>query len=109
MNAIQVYVDKTMPPALSGLFTWTAYRSDDNVDWTPVPITGAVSFDPVLLRFQVPIGQTQARYLKVVTSPLPSTATPDPQFREIFVTELQFYNVIRPSSPAAAPPISPGT
>ncbi len=94
VNAIQVYVDRTLPPALSGLFTWTAYRSDDNVDWVPVPITGAVSFDPVLMRFEVPIGQTQARYLKVVTSPLPSTATPDPQFGEIFVTELQFYNVI---------------
>jgi hypothetical protein len=93
VNRIDVYVDRALPAGLAALFAWSAYQSDDNVDWTPVPLAGPAVFNPVLLRFEVPIGRTQARYLKVVTQPLPASATLDPQFREIFVTELQFFNV----------------
>lgn len=94
VNEIHVYVHQAIPPALSGLFTWAAYESDDNVDWTPVALIGPVTFNPVLIRFEARIERTQARYLKLVTRPLPATATTDPQFREIFVTELQFLDVM---------------
>lgn len=93
VNAIHVYVDRALPTALAEALDWAAFQSDDNVDWTPVALAGAVGFNPVLFRFEVPIERTQARYLKVVTRPLPTTATTDPQFREIFVTELQFLEV----------------
>ncbi len=96
VSAIYVYIDQDqiLTPALAALFQWSVYRSDDNVDWTPVARIGAVAYNPLLFRFEVAIERTQARYLKVVTMPLPATATPDPQFREIFVTELQFFDVL---------------
>jgi len=96
VSAIYVYIDQDqiLTPALAALFQWSVYRSDDNVDWTPVTRIGAVVYNSLLFRFEVAIERTQARYLKVVTMPLPATATPDPQFREIFVTELQFFDVL---------------
>jgi hypothetical protein len=93
VNVIYVWVDHQLPAALSSLFTWTAYQSDDNASWTLVDTSPAV-FNEVLLRFEVPIARTAARYLKVVAKPLLSTATTDPQFAEIFVTELQFFELI---------------
>lgn len=94
VNAIHVFVDRALPDPLGAVLPWSAYRSDDNVDWTPVAIVGPVVFNPVLLRFEVPIERTSARYVKLVTRPLPATATTDPQFREVFVTELQFFDVL---------------
>jgi hypothetical protein len=97
---IHVVVDRAVPPELAAHFVWDAYRSDDNLAWTPVALSGAVAFDPVLLRFEIPISRAQARYLKVVTRPLPSTSTSDPRYGEIFVTELQFLDLV----PAQLPP-----
>lgn len=96
VNRIHVYVDQdqAIPAALSGLFTWRAYQSRDNDTWAPVPLDGGVVYNPALFRFEVPIERTSARYLKVVTKPLADTATSDPQYREIFVTELQFFDVV---------------
>jgi hypothetical protein len=93
VDTIYVYVDRALPPALAAQFTWSAYRSADNLTgiWTPVALTQPVTFNPVLLRFEIRIERTQARFLKVVTQPLPVGATTDPQFQEIFATELQFF------------------
>ena len=93
--AIYVYVDRDVPADARGLFTWDVYQSSDNIQWAPVVRT-AVSFNAVALRFELTIEETQARYLKVVTKPLSSTLTVDPAYREIFVTELQFYDLIPP-------------
>jgi hypothetical protein len=100
VNAIHVYVDRTIPVALEALLGWAAYQSDNNLDWTEVCGGGTrppclVTFNPVLLRFEIQIERTQARFLKVITRPLPATA-PDPQgeFRDLFVTELQFLEVV---------------
>lgn len=94
VSEIQVYLDRPIPADLAARFTFTVWQSSDNVDWTQVALAGPVRWNEVLLRFEVPIPRTQARYLKVVTTPLPATATTDPQLREIFVTELMFFNVI---------------
>lgn len=92
VDEIHVYVDKELPPELADDFTWTVYQSSDNVTWSPV-VSGTVAFNPVLLRFEVPITRTQARHLKVVTTPLRPSPTIEAQYQEIFVTELQFFQL----------------
>jgi hypothetical protein len=94
VNAVYVWVDRQIPDDVASSFQWEAYRSDDNVNWTPITITGAVVFGILENRFEISIERTEARYLKVVTRPLVSTLTTDPQLSEIFVTEAQFLLVV---------------
>ncbi len=89
VNLVYVWVDRKLPPEVSVTYTWTAYTSPDNKTWTPVAITGPVIFAPFQNRFEIPVAQVQARYLKVVTQPLPAGVTLDAQYANIFVTELQ--------------------
>jgi len=70
VSLVYVWVDKALPAQVSGAFGWTAYRSDDNVDWVPVPLAGPVTFGAFDNRFEIPIEGTRSRYLKVVTRPL---------------------------------------
>ena len=90
---VYVFVDRNAAP-VADQFTWSAYQSDDNITWTSVGLAGAVTFDPLLWRFEIPISSTAARYLKVVTKPLVKQLTTDPQFADIFVSELQLFDVI---------------
>ena len=93
VNTVQVWVDKKLPPELAIAYTWAAYQSDDNRTWTPVSITGPVVFGAFQNRFEIPVRETRARYLKVVTRPLPSGLTVDPAFANVFVTEVQVFLV----------------
>jgi hypothetical protein len=88
-----VRVDRPLAPSVAAATTWTAYRSDDNVNWSPVVLTGPVLFASMQNRFEIPIQLTQARYLKVVTQPLAPGVTTDPTFTDIFVTELTLFSV----------------
>lgn len=99
VNRVLVYVDRELPPGVSGGFTWTAYRSLDNRAWQQVPLAGVVTFDTLLNRFEIPIEQVESRYVKVVTRPLDPGVTIDAAFREIQVTELQFLQL--DAAPAA--------
>jgi hypothetical protein len=94
VNTVYVYVEKQLPAAVAAGFTWAAYRSDDNVTWTPVPIPAPVVFGLFQNRFEITIDQTEARYLKVVVRPLTTATTTDPQYASIAVTELQFSLVV---------------
>ncbi|HEX9051024.1 MAG TPA: hypothetical protein VF841_10865 [Anaeromyxobacter sp.] len=94
VNTLYVWVSQPLPPEIVAQFTWTAYRSDDNVTWTPVPLAGPVVFGTFEARFELTIPVTQARYLKVVTTPLPVGATVDPRFADIQVTELQAFDIV---------------
>jgi hypothetical protein len=96
VNSIEVWVDKPLPPEVSVSYVWAAYQSDDNKTWTPVAIVGPVVFGPYLNRFQIPIRQTSARFLKVVTQP-PSFPG-DPLNANVFVTEVQVFLVRSASS-----------
>ena len=96
VNSIQVWVDKALPPELSITYTWAAYQSDDNKSWTPVSITGPVTFGAFQNRFEIPIRQTQARYLKVVTQPMRAGLTVDAAYANVFVTEVQVF-LVRPA------------
>jgi hypothetical protein len=89
VNLLYVWVDRLLPPMISGTFAWSAWWSDDNVTWVEIPLAGPVMFNQLANRFEIPIPQTQARYLKVVTRPLAGAVTVDPQYADIFVTELQ--------------------
>lgn len=94
VNAVYVYVDRTLPEELAQSFLWTAYESEDNLDWTLVGGAVTARFDPLQNRFEIPIERTTARFLKVVVRPLPRNVSTSQQFSEIFVTELQFYLVV---------------
>ena len=50
-------------------------------------------------RFDIPIARTRARYLKVVTRPITTAVTSDPQYNAVLVTELQPFLVV-PASEA---------
>ncbi len=98
VNAVWVWVDRPLPAAVSGAFAWTAYRSDDNLTWAPVSLAGPVSFAPFNNRFEIPIAQTQARYLKVVVKPLAAAVTTDTRYRDILVAEMQVLQVVAAES-----------
>jgi hypothetical protein len=96
VNTIQVWVDRLLPPEISSAYTWAAYQSDDNKTWSQIAITGPVLFGPFQNRFEIPVVQTQARFLKVVTRPLPAGLSTDPTFANVFVTEMQVF-LVRPA------------
>jgi hypothetical protein len=96
VTAVWVWVDRQLPAAVTGALatSWKAYRSDDNLNWTEVPLAGPVVFQAFANRFEIPITTTQARYLKVVVTPLPAAVTTDARYRDILVTELQLYRIV---------------
>jgi hypothetical protein len=88
VNRIDVYVDKPLPPDVAATLTWAAYRSDDNLTWTGVSVAGA-RFETSANRFEIRFAAGSSRYVKVVTRPLLPSATVEPLFMSVFVTELQ--------------------
>jgi hypothetical protein len=93
VDRVLVVLDRFLPAIVAAAYTWSAYSSDDNLAWSPVAITGAVVYDPLLNRFEIPIQRTQARHLKVVTLSLAVGVTTDPVFTDVFVTELMLFRV----------------
>jgi hypothetical protein len=98
VNTLYVWVDKPLPPAVSGAYVWSVYSSDDNVKWAPVILTGGVVFGTFQNRFEISIPGTKAKYLKVTVRPLDPGVTSDRRFANVLVTELQALLV----QPAAA-------
>ncbi len=96
VNTIYVSFDKTLPAAVAtSLATSIAvYRGDDNRRWTPVAILSPPAPSPFANRIEISIEQVQSRYLKVVLTPLAVGVTTDVAYRDLFVTELQFFNVL---------------
>jgi uncharacterized protein (TIGR03382 family) len=90
VDRISVWVDRALPADVAGAYAWTVYGSDDNVLWTPVALGGPASFDALDDRFEIPIVRTAARYLNVVTRPLPTGVTVDARYSEVLVTEVGF-------------------
>lgn len=98
-NTFWVWVDRQLPQGLAAALTWTAWQSDDNIRWTQVQIPAVPVFNVFQPRFEIPIAETTARYLKVVAKPLPAGATIDPAFRDILVTEMQVLLVTAAPAP----------
>jgi hypothetical protein len=91
VNTVRIWVDRKLTPEVAAAYAWSAYQSDDNRSWVPVPITGPVVFGPFQNRFEIPIRETRTRYLKVTTRPLQTGVTTDPAFASVLVTELQVF------------------
>jgi hypothetical protein len=93
VNVVYVWVDRALQASVVSALstTWSVYRSNDNVTWMPVMRAGPVVVPPFDNRFEVPIEETAARYLKVVARPLPIGITVDPKYQHLFVTEVQFF------------------
>lgn len=102
VNTIYVWVNQPLPAQVSGKLTWDVYGSDDNQSWTLLRASAPATFSPFQNRFEIAFtaGQATARYLKVVTRPLPATIATDPTlpdprlFADVFVTEVQFFQVV---------------
>ncbi len=95
VGLLYVWIDRSLPPDVASAYTrqpWSVYQSDDNLAWTRVD-PASVVFGALQNRFEITIPETRARYLKVVTTRLPVGVTFDPQFANVFITELQTYRV----------------
>lgn len=102
VNTLYVWVNQRLPATVSAAFTWDVYASDDNQTWTLLRAGAPATFSPFQNRFEIALtaGQAAARYLKVVTKPLPASIATDPSlpdpraFAEVLVTEVQFFLVV---------------
>ena len=93
VNTLFLWVDRPVPQELVAAFTFTAYKSDDNVHWTQVAVLGPAVFPLFQNRFEITIETTAALFLKVVARPLSPAATGDQRLADILVTEIQPYLV----------------
>ncbi|ABC82841.1 hypothetical protein [Anaeromyxobacter dehalogenans] len=100
VNLVQVWVDRLLPESVWRAVEWSAWRSDDNVNWVPVPLDGAVSFGPFQNRFEIPVQRTRSKYLKVVTRPIATTVTTDPALGAILVTDVMLFEEVSAASVA---------
>lgn len=102
VNTVYVWVDRPLPPEIVSAMTaagaWTAYTSDDNLNWTQIPVVGPVVFGIFDNRFEITITETSARYFKIVTRPLAGAVTTDERYASIVVTELQLLSVVSAQS-----------
>ena len=98
VNTLHVWVNRALPAAVSAAYSWSVYRSDDNLTWAPVPIVRGVVFGVAANRFEITIEEIRARYVKVAVAPLSPSVAADPTLQNVLVTELQSFLVV----PAAA-------
>lgn len=82
VNLLRAWTDRPLPPAVFAGYGWSVLRSDDNnLSWTPVPLISAVLGGASSFA-DVQVASTSARYLKVVTRPLPASVTSDARHAE---------------------------
>lgn len=95
VQKIYIYVDRNLSAAVSGAFSWAVYTSPDNTDTSSWTLHGVfpASFGTFQNRFEISFPEVTARFIKVVTSPLPSTFIIDPDLENIFVTEIEAFTV----------------
>jgi hypothetical protein len=91
VNTVYLWVDQALPTAIAGAFSFTAWQSDDNLNWTQVNLAGPVVFGLLQNRFEITIETARARHLKVVVKPLLPAVTTDARYQAIRVTEIQFF------------------
>jgi hypothetical protein len=93
VNTIYLWVDRKLPPGVANLFSWDIYISSDNEHWTFSSTVSRAPFGAFDNRFEINISHVSARYLKVVTNPLPRgvVVPPGTDVSNIFVTEMQTF------------------
>ena len=91
VSRFRVWVDRELPPEVASAFTWQIYSSTDNIVWKREALAATAPFGPFENRFEIDFPSITARYLKVVTNPLPAAAPDAARFPTIFVTEIQAF------------------
>ena len=91
VNDLQVWVDRTLTPAVAASFSWDIYTSADNLTWTLVQTVFPATFGAFQNRFDIQFAGAKTRFIKVVVRPLAATVTGASNFPNIFVTELQAF------------------
>ncbi len=86
LNALRVWVDRTLQGTTPNSFTWSVFISPDNLNWVSAAIN-SVTFGPFENRFEIRIANVQTQYIKVVARPI--AVVPQPDANQIFVTELE--------------------
>lgn len=93
IDRLYVWIDRELPLEIANTFTWEIYSSRDNITWSRESSVSAASFGPFENRFKLDFRAVTARYLKVVTRPLSGTVPDSTRYPDIFVTELQSFQV----------------
>jgi hypothetical protein len=95
VSLLEVWVDgwgpTTLPADITNWFSWDVYTSADNLSWIYHTTVTAAPFGPFERRFEIAFPPVTARYVKVVTRPLPGGvigSTDTSLYPNIFITEL---------------------
>jgi hypothetical protein len=99
INTLFVLVDRDVSQ-VADTFSWRIYTSSDNQNWELRQTVVPAIYSPTFNRFEIRFSNVNARYVKVVTSPLTPAIPFATSFRDILVTELQS-ELRRPASEVA--------
>jgi hypothetical protein len=91
VNTLRIWVDRELPAAIAGFFTWDVYSSTDNDTWTFVTRVTSAPFGPFQNYFDIDFPSVTTRFIKVVVSPLSVIVPGATSFPDIFITEAQPY------------------
>jgi hypothetical protein len=92
MDTLFLWVDRSLPAAVSDSFSWEIYVSPDNTDastWTLHATVFPAPFGTFQNRFEISFPPVTTRFIKVVTRPLSPAVIGSAGFQDIFVTELE--------------------
>jgi hypothetical protein len=92
VNTLKVWVDRDLPSAIAGSFSWNVYTSRDNLTWNLLATVFPATFGPFENSFEVAFPSVTARYIKVAVRPLSAAVPGSSGFPDIFVTELQAFS-----------------
>lgn len=92
VNLLLLWVDRPLPAAIAGSFSWNIYTSTDNQNWSFLTTVFPAPFGPFDDRFEIAFPPVTTRYIKVVVKPLSPAVSGATGFPDIFVTELQAFS-----------------
>jgi hypothetical protein len=92
VNMLRVWVDRELPAAISGSFSWDIYTSSDNLHWSLYTTMPPATFGPFDNRFEITFSSVHTRYIKVVVKPLSAAVQGASGYPDIFVTEIQAFS-----------------
>lgn len=93
VDILWVSIDREIPPQIATSFRWEIYSSRDNREWLVEETVNLSQYNRFDRRFELRFSQVSARYLKVVTSPLARAVPGATEFPEIFVTEVEAFQL----------------
>lgn len=92
VNTLFLWVDRTLPAAISDSFSWDIYISSDNLTWNLYTTVSPAPFGIFENRFEIAFSPVHTRYIKVVVKPLQPGVSGAASFPDIFVTEIQAFS-----------------